>query len=32
MDEKKFEEGINCFAQLLGSFLELRKMDIRRKR
>ena len=26
MDEKKFEEGINCFAQLLGSFLELRKM------
>ena len=26
MDEKKFEEGINCFAHLLGSFLELRKM------
>ena len=26
MDEKKFEEGINCFTQLLGSFLELRKM------
>ena len=26
MDEKKFKEGINCFAQSLGSFLELRKM------
>ena len=26
MDEKKFEEGINCFAQLLGSFLVLRKI------
>ena len=26
MDEKKFEEGMNCFTQLLGSFLELRKM------
>ena len=26
MDEKKFEEGIDFFAQLLGSFLELRKM------
>ena len=26
MDEKKFEEGIDFFAQLFGSFLELRKM------
>ena len=26
MDEKKFEEGIDFFVQLLGSFLELRKM------
>ena len=26
MDEKKFKEGINSFALLLGSFLELRKM------
>ena len=26
MDNKKFEEGIDFFAQLFGSFLELRKM------
>ena len=26
MDEKKFEEGIDFFAQLFGSFLELRKI------
>ena len=26
MDEKKFEQGIDFFAQLFGSFLELRKM------
>ncbi len=26
MDNRKFEEGIDFFAQLFGSFLELRKM------
>ena len=26
MDNKKFEEGIDFFTQLFGSFLELRKM------
>ena len=26
MDNKKFEEGVDFFAQLFGSFLELRKM------
>ena len=26
MDEKKFKEGIDFFAQLFGSFLEFRKM------
>ena len=27
MDEKKFEEGIDFFAQLFGSFLELRNNE-----